>query len=692
MIVEMTKFELDKLKNFEGQTTIGNGKINIRGTFEEGLTIAPQNSEYTRYPTNVTLETKQLEKYSKYGTFWPRITGEHPLLNKVIVNLPYFIGIKIECGEEQFDMHTSNYENLNISLDTSSGELRRSLSWLPASGGQIDLVFKRFASFTSDQSIGQHLSIEQVVGAQQLTVSHYIDSEVTTSGYNHFTEISHAATGDQLQCSGQTNSGDQFVIKSKITVESGEPQINVSGDQKAITHRFNRNYQVSRCSNLSGCDFELQQDGYSQLFKQHLDVYQAEYNFARIEIEGSEQLQAISDFSIYHLLRSQDKMSSDYAICAKGFAGEAYFGHYFWDTEIFMLPFYTYCLPERARRLLEFRYKGLAAARENAEAYGYHGAKYPWEAGGDGSEQCPNWQYADFEIHVSADIVYAIDNYYQVTGDLDFIAESGLAMTEAIAEFFGSRMYKSASGYQLNGVMGPDEYMFFTNNNYFTNYMVNNVFKVYLKYCQLLAVTPNPKLVQLIDQLPLSKKGDVLLQCENFEHYEDIDLKVKWPNRNTFFAANISQEQNYRSKLLKQADVVNLFHLFEGDFEQPVVKASLDYYEPLTSHDSSLSKIVHTIVRCNLGQTSIADIIKAGGLDLYDCKAEEGIHIANAGGVWQAIFFGLVGAKNNRGKLEIDERELPPEIKRIKINVVIGGTKQQIIKTANNVEVLPIYE
>lgn len=686
MILEVNKFDINEVKNIEGQMTIGNGKINIRGSFEEGLEAAPQNLEYMRYPTNVTIETKR-EPISKFGVYCPLITGNHPLLNNVIINLPYLIGLKIKYGNEYFDMEQSIYSDLSIQLDTATAEYARKFKWFPKSGGVIEVCLKRFASFADQQLIGQQIKVKQIEGDQLITIYHHIDSNITTNGYNHFKQLNHSIENKCLVCSGLTDNDDQFVIKSHITshthVESEELDI----DKKYIAHSFAGEYLADRISDIQTRQFEAPNWRYNQLFKQHLSRYTKEYDFAQIKIEGNNQLQEICDFSTYHLLRAQNFKSSDYAICAKGFAGEAYFGHYFWDTEIYMLPFFLYTAPERAKQLLKFRVNTLEGAIQNAKTYGYKGAKYPWEASSDGSEQCPNWQYSDFEIHVSADIVYGINKYYDNTGDLEFMKQGGYQLISQVATYFADRIYFDGQGFHLNGVMGPDEYMFFTNDNYYTNYMVNETFKTYQKFSRILALVEDKQIIKLIDQLPFLQQGNILMQCAQFEKYEQIDVNKVWEDRSSFFASNISQEQNYRSRFLKQADVVNLFHLFDSEFTTDVITDTLNYYQPITSHDSSLSKIIHAIVDCKINQPSIEKIIDAGGLDLYGKGASEGIHIANAGGVWQSIFFGLLGARNNIDELSFAEVKMADGLQQITMNVRYKNQSYKLIKNQSKVEV-----
>ena len=165
------------------------------------------------------------------------------------------------------------------------------------------------------------------------------------------------------------------------------------------------------------------------------------------------------------------------AVCAKGSAGEAYFGHFFWDTEIYLLPFYLYTRPEAARALMEFRVHTLPGAERNAALYGYRGARFPWESSVSGDEQCPNWQYADFEVHVTADVVHALRHYAAATGDNGMVTGAADLLLET-ARYWVSRVERRPDGrVNLNGVMGPDEYLCFSNNNAYTNEMVRRALR-----------------------------------------------------------------------------------------------------------------------------------------------------------------------------------------------------------------------
>jgi kojibiose phosphorylase len=213
--------------------------------------------------------------------------------------------------------------------------------------------------------------------------------------------------------------------------------------------------------------------------------------------------------------------------------------------------------------------------------------------------------------------------------------------------------------------MGPDEYTCFSNNNAYTNGMVKRALRFTLDtLASLEARRPAEHaalagrlgitaveladFAAIADGLPVLVHPDgVVLQCDGFERLEDIDFDAVWTDRGLPFGHFVSQERNYRSKALKQADALMLAYLFPAEFPIEHVAATYRYYEPLTTHDSSLSCVVHSILAARLGRRGEAYALFARslGIDLEPGGggAAEGIHIANCGGIWQAVVIGFAG-------------------------------------------------
>ncbi|MCR5756003.1 MAG: glycoside hydrolase family 65 protein, partial [Acetatifactor sp.] len=423
---------------------------------------------------------------------------------------------------------------------------------------------------------------------------------------------------------------------------------------------------------------EAKELGFETLCERHAKVWEKKWAETDIKIVGDDAAQLAIRMAAYHLNRADHEDDPRVAICAKGYAGEAYCGRYFWDTEINMLPFFIHTNPKGARNLILFRFKTLEGAKRNAAGYGYSGARYAWESSVTGEEECACWQYADHEIHVTADIIYAMMHYVRATGDYEFIDRYGLEIMVETARYWVERVDRDKEGvFHLLGVMGPDEYLPMTKNNAFTNRMVKFALTMTVKYLEQFRERNASGYRELVEKTaltdrmiehfkevrdnirtPYDKETKIILQSDDFEEYADLDFDAIWKDRSRCFGEFISQEKNYRSKALKQADVLEMMMLYPEDFTEEQLADNYDYYEPITTHDSSLSAAVHGILAAQLGRMDEAErfLQKVIDIDMSEAKrgAEEGIHIANCGGIWQMIVYGFAGLKSAMWSDEIN--------------------------------------
>ena len=387
------------------------------------------------------------------------------------------------------------------------------------------------------------------------------------------------------------------------------------------------------------------------------------------------------------------KHDSRMGIGAKGLTGEGYKGHSFWDTEVFILPFYIYSNPKVARSLLKYRYLGLEGARLKAKENGYMGAMYPWEAAwpSDG-EVTPVWGAVDIvtgkqtkiwsgfiEQHITSDIANAVWQYYIITDDQEFMNKYGYEIIFETANFWSSRLEynEEFDYYEINEVIGPDEYKEHVNNNAFTNYMAMHNFKLAIKYANEL-IDRNDEVFESLENkyrisnlkndwkekiekiyLPIPNKDLVIPQDDSYLSKEVIDL-TKYKNHAnvaTLFK-DYSLDQVNEMQISKQADIVILFYLLEDLFSNEVKIANFNYYEPKTMHDSSLSLSTHSIIANDLGNKEIAyDLFKrATRIDMGQNldSSNHGIHSASLGGIWQCIVMGFGGVRMLGEKLRIN--------------------------------------
>lgn len=702
-IIEENEYDASLNKHYEGVFAQGNGFLSIRGNFEEPLSGAPQNESYLRIPTNVTSEKIRSPK-SKWGTYIPGVVGQHPLLNEEVVNLPFILGIIIVVDGEKFNLDYSNYKNYKRYLNMKNGVLTREVTWLTNKNKEITLKFVRYVDMVQKHIISQNVSILSSDSAE-IEVHGLIDGNVTTNGYCHFQDMKVKECEDGYsEILVETDTNESVKITSKMEV-NGRVVSDFITEEKSIFTFYKKKIHSGEkilVKKITALSRDVDENLYQEIteYAKNFDIHYKNHNKAweslwlksDVTIVGDEESQLAIRFSIYHLLRVGDLTSNEVAICAKGTAGEAYFGRFFWDTEIYLIPFYLNTNPKIARKLLEFRHKTLEGAKRNAQHYGYRGAKYAWESSISGIEQCPNWQFADLEVHVTADIIYAMENYLNKIKDEDFYGNIYIPILMETSKYWLDRISFDQDGNcHLNGVMGPDEYTLFAKDNAYTNQMVKYVLqkaKVAFKRIPSLKNIYNisDEDVERIDlasiALPIPKNSaNLVLQSADWDSFEDIKIDEVWKNRKETFASNISQEKNYRSKALKQADVVELMYLFPHMFSSEEKQQALDYYTPITTHDSSLSYIVYSMVNAQVGNVEEAYslFLKATMIDL-DTEdghgAAEGIHIANCGGLWQAIVYGFCGIdnwiENNQSILKCKPR-LPQKWELVSFNFSEGN-------------------
>jgi trehalose/maltose hydrolase-like predicted phosphorylase len=707
-------------KHYEGVFAQGSGYMHMRGSYEEGLTDAFQNGEYMRLPANVTIE-KPRNPRSKWGTYIPGITGIHPILKEEIINLPYMLSFKVFANGTELDMEKCTIDRYKRTLDMRDGLLYREFDWTLDSGATLRCFYTRYISRARKNLIVQDMSFTATNGMCNIVFISDIDENVKTNGYNHYTSIEKRLKNNQVDLKLLTDNNDEVIMSSrafssKLTFSpngnAAMGAIILHENENVLIHKLScaitsRDNDVKFFNNEVNNQLDEAEKNINELYFAHDAVWREMWNNAELNIEGDDRAQLAVNFSIYHLLRSANPNDSRVAVCAKGYSGEAYFGHFFWDTEVYLLPFFLYTNPETASALTEFRINTLDGAKRNAAHYGYKGARYAWESSLLGVEQCPNWQYADHEVHITADVTYGLWHYYKATMDNDFLVKAFPVFMQT-AKYWLSRVERKNDGtINLNGVMGPDEYICICNNNAYTNYMVSYSLKRTIEVAQLvkdidyevykaLGITEE-ELEQfriVAEGLPVASiDNGVILQCDGFEDFEEIDFETIWIDRSKPFGHCISQERNYRSKALKQADVLMLPYLFPSCFTKKQAEVNYDYYYPYTTHDSSLSSIIHAILCCMLDRPEEAyDLFcKSLDVDLSEQKAgaAEGIHIANCGGIWQAIIFGFAGMS---WSYESDELKFTPKLpekwKSLRFKIIYKGKHYRVAidKNGTNME------
>ena len=450
--------------------------------------------------------------------------------------------------------------------------------------------------------------------------------------------------------------------------------------------------------------------GWRAALAAHEAAWREHWDAADVTIEGDDEVQRALRFAIYHLLSAANPADERVSIGARGLTGDAYFGHVFWDTEIYLLPFYTWVWPEAARSLLMYRFHTLPGARAKAAYEGYRGAMYAWESADTGEEATPervagsdgtmiNILTGRLEQHITADVAYAVWQYWRITGDDAFFLEAGAEILLETARFWASRAAAEADGKRhIRHVIGPDEYHEDVDDSAYTNVMARWNIARALDAIAVLnerwpehAVALRTRLA--LEDAELDDWRDAMQRIvsgydadtglyEQFAGYhalEPLDLS-QYADRKVPIDVVIGRARTQRSQVVKQADVVALLALLPDAFPGATGEVNFRYYEPRCAHGSSLSAGIHAMVAARLGDAPLAlrHLHHAAMADLeLDPNSAGGVRIAGLGGVWQTAVLGFAGLDLSGDALSIAPR-LPPTWGSLSFGVRWRGRRVQI--------------
>lgn len=461
---------------------------------------------------------------------------------------------------------------------------------------------------------------------------------------------------------------------------------------------------------------------YTEL-EEHIKIYKDMWDIADINIDGDTEIDKGLRFNIFHLMSTANKHDHTISLGAKLLHGEEYGGHAYWDTEIFMLPFFIFTSPDTAKTLLKYRYHLLNKARENAVLSGYKGAKYPWESADTGDEQCPDWTIepdgtcyrcyvAVYEHHVTADIAFGVYNYYKLTKDIDFMLKYGAEILLETARFWVSRCNynKDMDRYEILQVTGPDEWHEPVDNNCYTNYLARwniekgfeileflkeNHYEVYEditnRICLLNEELKHWKEVHDKIYIPFNEEDKLMEQFEGYFKLHDFVIKEYDENDMPIIPKGAKEVGIQNSCINKQADVVMLMFLLENEFSKEIQKINYDYYEKRTSHRSSLSPSIFSIMGLRVGDSSMAYkyLRRSALVDLNDHQGNtrEGIHAASAGGTWQSVMFGFAGMHVDENEILSFNPWLPEKWNKLAFKIYYKGVLLKVTISKDDVKV-----
>jgi len=702
--------------------TTSNGYFGIRGSFEEGEPVLQPATFISGFYESWPIQYgEEAYGFAKTGQTMLNVTDAHQ--------------IKLFVDDEPFSLRHAYHKKFERALDLKKGLLERNLIWDTASGKQVSIHSERLVSFperhlaavkytvtllnadaylafTSEMTCEEHEQVNngdprkrphlhhksfipeiQNLQDQRLILGHSIKNSklklVCGMDHQFIAKDAHILK----------SSYDEFKGRFNYTVEARKNQpvtlikyitYHTSSPVPAIEDLYSRaNRTLDRAK----------QHGYEKVKGQQAKYLKDFWYRSYIEIRGNDpQVNQNVRLHIYHLLQASARVQNS-GIGAKGLTGSGYEGHSFWDIEIYMLPFLIYNNPRAAKNLLIYRYKMLDYARQRAKELNQEGALFPWRTI-NGEEASAFFAAGTAQFHINADIAFAIKKYSEITNDWEFLCEYGAEVLVETARLWADLgFYGKDKKFHIHGVTGPDEYNAVVNNNTFTNIMARENLLYAAEVLKKMKTKDPRKHRILIHKLNLSNEEVKVWQHAGKNMYipYDQDLGINpqddfflqrevWDLKNTSkdkfpLLLNYHPLVLYRYQVIKQADVVLAMFLLGDEFSKELKKKNFDYYDPLTTGDSSLSACIQAIMAAELGYVELAtkyftyallmDIANIGG------NVEDGLHLASIGGIWMYVVYGAAGMRDYNGKLTFNPK-LDGDINKIKFRLTIGANLLEV--------------
>ncbi len=710
--------------------SVGNGYLGMRGNFEEGLPVC-QNGTFI----------------NRFHETWPIVYGEDAYgfakTGQTILNVTDCKTVRLYVDDEPFHLPSATMLLYERALDMRAGTLDREILWETPAGKQVMIETQRMVSLQN-----RHLALV----SYQVTVLND-DAPVVISSEMHGNPSQLAANDDPRLAKGFSGkvmeprvqwARDQRVLLAHQTVNSrmslacgmdhrlktdcdyqvdvrcGEDEGRVVYSVKAqkgkpihlvkfIAYHTSRSADGEELCNRSSRTLDRAMgDGLPELLKGQKAFLDDFWARSDVEIEADPtvsrwvegEMQQALRWNLFQILQACARAESA-GIPAKGLTGQAYEGHYFWDTEIYVLPFLTYTTPRIARNLLTTRYRMLEKARARAKAVNQVGALFPWRTI-NGEEASAYYAAGTAQYHINADIMYALKKYVEVTGDQAFLYNEGAEMLVETARLWhdlGFYSERQLGQFCIHGVTGPDEYTTVVNNNTYTNLMAReNLWYAAKTVREMRAQHPEHyatlahKTGVVMDEvmawqqaademyIPYDEVTGIHPQDDNFLDREVWDLKNTPRDRFPLLLYH-HPLVIYRHQVIKQADVVLALFLLGNEFTLDEKRRNFSYYDPLTTGDSSLSACIQSIVASETGD--MANAVKYARyallMDLADIggNVKDGCHIACMGGTWMTVVYGFGGMRDYGGQLSFQPR-LPDQLRRLAFHLDVQGQSLRV--------------
>jgi alpha,alpha-trehalose phosphorylase len=709
--------------------TVANGYLGMRGAFEEG------------------------EPTYQHGTFvngfhesWPIPYGERAFgfatTGQTMVNLPDGKIIRLYVDDEPFDLRSARILRFERALDMRAGTLDRQVLWETPAGRQLLIESRRLVSFHEKHlaAICYRVTVLNARAALVL-VSEIINHIPVRERGNDDPRLASGVSQEVLVPRRNVGS-DRRVLLSYVTRNSGmglacgmdhsletacasscrarlgegvarvvfhidaEPNKPVTLT-KYVTYHTSRTDKTDELCDRAGRSLDrVASHGFGRLLADQRAFLDEFWKTSDVEISAAPpRAQQCLRWNLFQLLQASGRADHS-GIPAKGLTSQTYDGHYFWDMEMYVLPFLIYTSPRLARNVLQYRYSILDKARARARAVSQKGALFAWRTI-SGEEASAYYAAGTAQYHINAAIAHAITKYVDVTGDREFLYEYGAEILVETARLWydlGFFSERRDGRFCIHRVTGPDEYTTVVNNNTYTNLMARENLRRAADAVAELEESSSDRYRALVLRTGLEpgEAADWRRAADRMYvpfdaglgiHPQDdefLDLK-KWDFANTPpdqypLLLHFHPLVIYRHQVIKQADVVLAMFLLGYEFSLEQKKRNFDYYDGMTTGDSSLSSCIQSIVAFEVGYDELAlrYLINALLMDLADVSGnvKDGCHIASMGGTWMGIVYGLAGLRDEGGQLSFHPNE---QLRHLRFHLTVRGQLLAVEIRANDV-------
>ena len=739
-----TEYSIDDVGVTETLFAVGNGYLGLRGNSIEGRFALEQGTFINGFHETFPIRhAEQAYGFAEVG--------------QTIINAPDAKVMRVYVDDEPLSLDVADVREYERVLDMRQGILRRNILWVTPSGKRVRIEDERFVSFDEKHLAVLRLTVTVLDADAPVTVSSQLLNRQDGEGIYGGSPMASKQSGFDprkteklsdrvLQPREYWQDGNRSALSYEVSesnmtlaviadhlVETEneytsrqliEPDIakNVyrvharAGVPTTITKlvSYHTSRGVPTGELLDRCRRTLDravETGIDKLVEKQIAWYADFWDRSDVRIGGHGDLQQATRWCLFQLAQAAARADGQ-GVPAKGVTGSGYSGHYFWDTEVYVLPFLAYTSPLWARNALRMRYLMLPAARKRAHQLNEAGALFPWRTI-NGEEASAYYAAGTAQYHINADVAFALAKYVRATGDEEFLAREGVDIAVDTARLWSTLGFWRSSdaadegehdSFHIHGVTGPDEYTTVVNDNLFTNVMARFNLRFAARTVRDLAENSPEAYAQMAERMNLDpsepERWDKAAEAMHIPFSEALGIHPQdavFLEREIWDLENTPPDQRplllhfhplviYRYQVLKQADVVLALFLQGNHFTDAEKLADFEYYDPLTTGDSTLSAVVQSILAAEVGYQDLAleYFRQAAFVDLGDLhhNASDGVHVASAGGVWTALVSGFGGMRDHFGLLTFDPR-LPADWPELSYVLHWHGTRLDITLTAS---------